>query len=115
MAARVLVRGQPWIAGAVGLMALAAPELASDLARREGASPATPQASRRRWAWRRTAWRWHQMAKRLLATVYAEDRIGVWDTASAREVNSIAVASRTLDYICSVHPYMTGKVMVSAR
>ena len=30
--------------------------------------------------------------KRLLVTLYAEDRIGVWETASAREVNSIAVA-----------------------
>ena len=38
MAARVLLRGQPWIAGAVGLMALAAPDLASDLTGREGAS-----------------------------------------------------------------------------
>ena len=38
MAARVLVRGQPWIAGAVGFMALAAPDLASNLTGREGAS-----------------------------------------------------------------------------
>ena len=38
MAARVLVRGRRWIAGAVGLMALAAPDLASNLTGREGAS-----------------------------------------------------------------------------
>ena len=62
MVARVLVRGQAWMAGAVRLMALAAPELASDLTGREGASPATSQASRWRWARRRTAWRWHPMA-----------------------------------------------------
>ena len=38
MAPRVLVRGKAWIAGAVGFVALAAAELASDLTEREGAS-----------------------------------------------------------------------------
>ena len=53
--------------------------------------------------------------KRLLATVYAEDRIGVWEPPARAKSTALPWPSRILDDICSVHPYMTGKVVVSAR